>query len=84
MAQQAKMLSKVEKELLSYPNSAKGDDIELQEITENAARSMGNLIEQFKGLPQGQETLPMCELQGLDKQLRSIRGFTQSGGCKKG
>ena len=47
---------------------AKADDIELQEITENAPRSMEDLIMQFKR----REMLPMCELQGLDKQLRSI------------
>ena len=50
---------------------AKADDIELQEITENAARSTENLIKQFEGTYS--ETLPMHELQGLDKQLTSIR-----------
>ena len=47
------------------------DDIELQEIMENAARSMENLIEQLEG--ESSEDLPMHELLGLDKQLRSIR-----------
>ena len=47
------------------------DDIELQEIMENAARSMDNLIEQLEC--ESSEDLPMHELLGLDKQLRSIR-----------
>ena len=49
MARQAVMLNKVEEELPSVSDVAKADDIELQEITGNAARSMENLIEQFKG-----------------------------------
>ena len=56
---------------------AKADDIELQEITENVATSMDNLIEQFEG------TLPMCELHGLDKQLRNIRGLLKVEVAKK-
>ena len=56
----------------------KADDIELQEITENAARSTEDLITKFETASQGQakfeEMLPMLELLGLDKQLRSIRG----------
>ena len=59
---------------------AKVDDIELHEITENAARNMENLLEQF----QGQETLLMRELQGLDKQLRSIIGSPKVEVVKKG
>ena len=49
MARQAVMLNKVEEELPSVSDVAKADGIELQEITENAVRSMENLIEQFKG-----------------------------------
>ena len=63
------MLNKVEGELPSMSDLAKTDEIELQEITENAARNMENLIKQSEG----QDTLPMWELQGLDKQFRSIR-----------
>ena len=55
------MLNRVEEELPSVPVF----DFELQEIMENEVRSMENLIKQG--------TLPMCKLQGLDKQLRSIR-----------
>ena len=51
---------------------AKADDIEPQEITENAASSTENLIAQLEG--ESSKNLPMRELLGLDKQFRSIRG----------
>ena len=70
MTRQAIMLNKAEEELPSTSDLAKVDDIELQEYTENTARSMENLIKQFEG--ESIENLPMRELQGLDKQLRSI------------
>ena len=63
------MLNKVEEELPSMSDLAKADDIKLQEITRNVVRSTENLTEQFEGI------LPMHELQGLDKQFRSIRGL---------
>ena len=69
MVRQAVMLNIAEEKLHSVSNLAKADNMEIQEITENAARSMENLIVQLE------ETLPMCELKGLDKQLRSIRGL---------
>ena len=40
---------KLNKELPSTSDLAMADDIELQEIMENAVRSMDNLIEQFEG-----------------------------------
>ena len=40
------MLNKVEEELHSASDVAKADDIELQEIMNNVARSMENPIEQ--------------------------------------
>ena len=43
-AQQAIMLTGVEEELPSASDVSKGNDIELQEIRENAARSTENLI----------------------------------------
>ena len=49
MAQQAAMLNRVEEGLPSMPDIAKADDIELQEIIENAARSTENLIVQLEG-----------------------------------
>ena len=68
-AEQVEMLNRVEEELPSASDVAKADDIELQEITESTTKSTENLIAQFEG----QETLPMHEHLGLDKQLRSIR-----------
>ena len=45
-AQQAVLLNRVEEELPSTSDVANADDIELQEITENASRSTENLIQQ--------------------------------------
>ena len=45
----------MEEEIPSTSDVAKADDIEHQEITESATKSMENLITQFEG----QETLPM-------------------------
>ena len=56
----------------STSDIAKADNIELQEITENVARSTDNLIAQLEG--ESSEDLPMRERLGMDKQLRSIRG----------
>ena len=66
-AQQATMLNRV---LPSASDVAKTDDIEFQKISERARKSTEDLLAQFEG----QKTLPMCELLGLDKQLRSIGG----------
>ena len=45
------MLNKVEEELPSMSDIAKADDIELQEITENAAKSTEDLITQLEDPP---------------------------------
>ena len=79
--QQAVALNKAKEELPSMPDIAKADDIELQEITENASRSMENLNQQLEG--ESSNYLPMCELLGLDKQLRSIRGSLKVEVAKK-
>ena len=47
--QQSVILNKTEEELPSTSDVTKVDDIELQEITENASRSTENLIQQPKG-----------------------------------
>ena len=47
-ARQAVMLNRVEEELPSMSDIAKADDIELQEITENALRSMENALRSMK------------------------------------
>ena len=72
------MLNKVEEELPSVSDIAKADDTELQEI----AKSTENLISQMSQT-EGEETLPMQELLGLDKQLRSIRGLLKAEVAKK-
>ena len=72
-ARQAVMLNKAEEELLSESDITKVDDIELQEIVEKAS----GIISQIKDIQTDTEDLfdhPLCELLGLDKQLRSIRG----------
>ena len=69
-AQQATMLNR---ELPSASDVAKADDIELQKI----AKSTEDLI------AQGPETLPLHEILGLDKQLRSIRGSLKVEVAKK-
>ena len=72
MAQQVLILNRVEEEMPSTFDIARADNIELQEITENAVRSTENLIEQLND--ESSEDLPMHKLVGLNKQLRSIRG----------
>ena len=72
---------RVEEEMPSMSDVAKADDIELQEIMENARRSIENLIAQLEG--DSSEDLPMHELLGLDKQLRSIRGSLKVEVAKK-
>ena len=76
------MLNKAEEELPSTSDIAKADEIELQEI----AKSTENLISQMSQTDdsfEGEETLPMQELIGLDKQLRSIRGSLKVEVAKK-
>ena len=70
----AVMLNKAAKELPSESDVTKGDDIELQEIVEKAS----GIIYQIKDIQTDTEDLfqhPLRELLGLDKQLRSIRGY---------
>ena len=57
----------------SSSDIAKEDDIELQEIMENAVRSMEDLTGKLEDESTGD--IPMLELLGLDKQLRSIRSL---------
>ena len=56
-ARQATELNKAKEELPSMSDVAKADDIGLEEITENASRSMENLIVQLEG--ESSEDLPM-------------------------
>ena len=71
----------MKEELPSASNVNKADDMELQEIMENTSRSMENLNKQLEDESSGD--LPMRELLGLDKQLRSIRGSLKVEVAKK-
>ena len=68
-------------QLPSTSDIAGANDIELQEIAEKASRSIENLNQQVQKEPT--EDLPMRELLGLDKQLRSIRGLLRAEVAKK-
>ena len=71
-AWQAVMLNKAAEELPSESDITKADDIELQAIAEKAS----GIISQTKDVQTDTEDLfehPLCELLGLNKQLRSIR-----------
>ena len=81
-ARQAIMLNKAAEELPSESDITKADDIELQEIVEKAS----GIISQKKDVQTDAEDLfehPLCELLGLDKQLRSIRGSLKVEVAKK-
>ena len=81
-ARQAVMLNKAAEELPFESDITKADDIELQEIAEKAL----GIISQIKDLQTDTEDLfehPLCELLGLDKQLRSIRGSLKVEVAKK-
>ena len=81
-AQQAVMLNKDAGELLSESDITGADDIELQEIEQKAL----GINSQIKDVHTDTEDLfnnPLCELLGLDKQLRSIRGSLKVEVAKK-
>ena len=81
-AQQAVMLNKAAEELPSESDRTKADDIELQEIVE---KTLG-IISQIKDVQTDTEDLfehPLRELLGVDKQLRTIRGFLKVEVAKK-
>ena len=81
-AWQAVMLNKSVEELSSESDITKADDTELQEIVEEASV----IISQIKDVQTDTEDLfehPLCELLGLDKQLRSIRGSLKDEVAKK-
>ena len=68
-------------QLPSTSDITRADDIKLQEIAKKASRSIENLNQQVQEKPT--EDLPMRELLGLDKQLRSIRGSLKIEVAKK-
>ena len=68
-------------QLPSTSDITRADDIELQEIAKKAWRSIEKLNQQVQ--KESTEDLPMRELLGLDKQLRSIRGSLKVEVAKK-
>ena len=73
------MLNKAQEELPSESDIAKVDDIELQEIVKNTEDLISHMQTQTDDLLEN----PLCELLGLDKQLRSIRGSLKVEVAKK-
>ena len=81
-AQQAVMLNKAVEELPSESEITEADDIELQEIAEQAL----GIISQIKDVQTDTEDLfenPLRELLSLDKQLRTIRGSLKAEVAKR-
>ena len=81
-ARQAVKPNKAAEELPFESDITKADDIELQEIAEKAS----GIISHIKDVQTDTEDLfehPLCELLGLDKQLRSIRGSLKVEVAKK-
>ena len=81
-ARQAVILNKAAEELPSASDITKADDIELQEIAEEAS----DLIFQIKDVQTDTDDLfehPLQELLSLDTQLRSIRGSLKVEVAKK-
>ena len=83
------MLRRTERELPSASDVTKADEIELKEITDKSITSMDDLIRELssdRGTQTGEDDpdMPtMRELQGLDKELRSIRGSLKVEAAKK-
>ena len=83
MAQQPVMQNRVEQGLLSTSDVVQVDSIELQDIMEDAARSTEDLTSQFDN-PQGDSLVyPLCELLGMEKELRSSGGSLKVETVKK-
>ena len=81
-ARQAVILNKAAEELPCESDITKADDIELQEIAGKAS----GIISQIKDIQTDTEDLfelPLRELLGLDKQLKSIRGSLKVEVAKK-
>ena len=68
------MLNKAAEELPSESDITGADDIELQEIAEKASGIISLIKDVQTNNTDDLFEHPLCELLGLDKQLRSIRG----------
>ena len=77
------MLNKMGEKLPSASDITKADDIELQEIMKNAAKSAEDLIPDLITQFEGKVTLTMHELLGLNEQLKSIRSVLKVEVAKK-
>ena len=80
------MLNKTQEKLPSESDITGTDDIELQQIAENATKSTEDLISHLNDQQSQTDDLleyPLRELLGLDKQLRSIRGSLKVEVAKK-
>ena len=77
-----RQVSEVEEVLASMSGIDNADEIELQEIAKSTEDLISKMSQTDNSLA-GEETLPMCELLGLDKQLRSIRGLLKVEVAKK-
>ena len=73
-ARQAAMLNEVEEKIPSASDVDKAGDIELQEIAKSSEDSIFK-IEEIQTDTDDLFEHPLHDLLGLDKQLRSIRGF---------
>ena len=68
-------MKKAKEKLPSASDITKGDNIELIELSRESSRISEDLIMDMKDTQmQTDDSLPMRELLGLDKQVRSIRG----------
>ena len=68
-------MKKAKEKLPSVSDITKADDTELIELSRESSRISEDLIMDMKDTQtQTDDSLPMHELLGLDKQLRSIRG----------
>ena len=76
------MLNIVEEELPSVSDVDKAGDIELHMIAKGT-EILTSQMSQTDDFFEGEEMLPMRELLGLDKQLRSIRGSLKVEVAKK-
>ena len=88
-ARQTAMLNKTVEELPSTSELGKADEIEMQELARKAIDVNEDLIKEISSdrgtqTGEGDPDMPtMRELQGLDKELRSIRGSLKVEAAKK-
>ena len=85
-ARQTVALNKMEENLPSTSDVTNSDDTEMQEITKNISNSVEDLISQMEHNQTQTDDLlenPLCELLGLDKEMKRIRGQLKVAVAKK-